>query len=83
MIRPEGATGGEGAEETAHCRRQEGYDEQVAQHGEVQAQPIIEYSEDVPHTQRPFGWDEQKEASLEDEEAQQHHKGEAEEVKDS
>ena len=29
------------------------------------------------------GWDEQKEASLEDEEAQQHHEGEAEEVKDS
>ena len=44
---------------------------------------MIEYSEDVPHTQRPFGWDEQKEASLEDEEAQQHHEGEAEEVKDS
>ena len=44
---------------------------------------MIEYSEDIPHTQCPFGWDEQKEASLEDEEAQQHHEGEAEEVKDS
>jgi len=44
---------------------------------------MIEYSEDIPHTQRPFGWNEQKEASLEDEEAQQHHEGEAEEVKDS
>ena len=44
---------------------------------------MIEYSERRPYTQRPFGWDEQKEASLEDEEAQQHHKGEAEEVKDS
>ena len=44
---------------------------------------MIEYSEDVPHIQRPFGWDEQKEAALEDEEAQQHHKGEAEEVKES
>ena len=29
------------------------------------------------------GWDEQKEAPLEDEEAQQHHEGEAEEVKES
>lgn len=83
VISSEGATGGEGAEEAAHGRRQEGYDEQVAQHGEVQAQPVIEYSEDVPHTQRPFGWDEQQEAALEDEEAQQHHEGEAEEVKDS
>ena len=83
MIRSEGTTRGEGAEEAAHRRRQERYDEQVAQHREVQAQPVIEYSEDVPQTQRPFGWDEQKEASLEDEEAQQHHEGEAEEVKES
>ena len=83
MIRSEDETRGEAAEEAAHRCRQEGYDEQVAQHGEVQAQPVIEYSEDVSHTQRPFGWDEQKEATLEDEEAQQHHEGEAEEVKES
>ena len=83
MIRAEDTTRGEAAEEAAHRCRQEGYDEQVTQHREVQAQPVIEYSEDVPYTQCPFGWDEQKEASLEDEEAQQHHKGEAEEVKDS
>ena len=44
---------------------------------------MIEYSEDIPHIQCPFGWDEQKEAALEDEEAQQHYKGEAEEVKES
>ena len=31
---------------------------------------MIEYSEDIPHIQCPFGWDEQKEAALEDEEAQ-------------